>query len=83
GWNLAARGDRAGALRHLRWIAAQATAAGDLPEQVAGHLLHPDNRAQWIARWGEVATPLLWSHGMYLILADELGLTHHDGDPAP
>jgi hypothetical protein len=21
-----------------------------------------------------VATPLLWSHGMYLILADELGL---------
>lgn len=23
---------------------------------------------------GPVALPLLWSHGMYLILADELGL---------
>jgi hypothetical protein len=65
----------------MRWIAAQATEAGDLPEQ-AGRLLHPDTRAEWIARWGEVATPLLWSHGMYLILADELGLTHDDGDPA-
>jgi len=74
GWNLAARGDRDGALRHLRWIAAQATPDGDLPEQVPHHLLHPGSRDEWVARWGEVATPLLWSHGMYLILADELGL---------
>jgi isomaltose glucohydrolase len=48
---------------------------GDLPEQVDHHLLHPDSRAEWIARWGSVASPLLWSHGMYLILADELGIT--------
>ena len=34
--------------------------------------------AEWVARWGAVASPLLWSHGMYLILADELGLL-----PAP
>lgn len=76
GWNLAARGDTAGALRHLRWIADQADARGALPEQVADHLLHPDSRAEWVARWGQVASPLLWSHGMYLILADELGLIH-------
>jgi GH15 family glucan-1,4-alpha-glucosidase len=82
GWNLAARGDRAGALRHLRWIAAQATEEGDLPEQVAGHLLHPDTRAEWVARWGAVASPLLWSQAMYLILADELGVTdNHRGLP--
>uniref|UniRef100_UPI0010C934C6 Glycoside hydrolase 15-related protein n=1 Tax=Kribbella flavida (strain DSM 17836 / JCM 10339 / NBRC 14399) TaxID=479435 RepID=UPI0010C934C6 len=74
GWNLAAAGDTAGALRHLRWIADQADADGDLPEQVPHHLLHPGSRAEWVARWGTVATPLLWSHGMYLILADELGL---------
>jgi GH15 family glucan-1,4-alpha-glucosidase len=74
GWNLAARGDLDGALRHLRWIAAQADADGHLPEQVPHHLLHPGARDEWVARWGPVASPLLWSHGMYLILADELGL---------
>ncbi|WP_238177340.1 glycoside hydrolase family 15 protein [Kribbella sp. VKM Ac-2566] len=74
GWNLAAAGDTAGAWRHLRWIADQASPEGDLPEQVAHHLLHPGARDEWIARWGTVASPLLWSHGMYLILADELGI---------
>jgi GH15 family glucan-1,4-alpha-glucosidase len=74
GWNLAALGDTDGALRHLRWIAAQADADGHLPEQVPHHLLHPGSRDEWVARWGPVATPLLWSHGMYLILAGELGL---------
>lgn len=74
GWNLAARGDREGAMRYLRWIAAQVTVDGELPEQVPHHLCHPATRDEWVARWGPVATPLLWSHGMYLILADELGL---------
>jgi GH15 family glucan-1,4-alpha-glucosidase len=74
GWNLAVAGDTAGAWRHLRWIAQQANADGDLPEQVPHHLLHPGSRAEWVARWGTVASPLLWSHGMYLILADELGI---------
>ena len=76
GWNLAAQGDSTSALRHLRWVAAQATTGGHLPEQVPAHLLHPQSRGEWTDRWGTVATPLLWSHGMYLILADELGLTH-------
>jgi len=79
GWNAAAHGDIDSAMRHLRWIAAQTDAAGDLPEQVPGHLLHPQSRDEWIARWGQVASPLLWSHGMYLILADELGLARNDG----
>jgi len=74
GWNRAAVGDHAAALRHLRWAAAQADAVGELPEQVPGHLLAPDHRQEWIDRWGPVAQPLLWSHGMFLVLADELGL---------
>jgi isomaltose glucohydrolase len=78
GWNLAARGDAEGGLRHLRWIADHASADGRLPEQVPDHLLHPDSRQDWIDRWGTVADPLLWSHGMYLILADELGLLPED-----
>ncbi|WP_053207851.1 glycoside hydrolase family 15 protein [Jiangella muralis] len=74
GWNHAAAGRRAEALASLRWIAAQATPSGELPEQVGHHLLAPDREQEWIDRWGTVATPLLWSHGMYLVLAAELGL---------
>lgn len=75
GWNLAARGDCAGARRLLEWVADHATADGEMPEQVADHLLHPESREEWVQRWGTVATPLLWSHGMYLVLVDELALT--------
>ncbi len=74
GWNRAARGDHEAGMRYLQWIAAQATVDGEFPEQVPHHLLHPGSRDEWVARWGPVATPLLWSHGMYLILASELGL---------
>lgn len=74
GWNELAAGDRDAALARLRWVAAHATDEGLLPEQVDDHLLHPEHRPEWLERWGTVATPLLWSHGMYLILADELGL---------
>lgn len=72
GWNLLAAGDRQGAERHLDWALATATAEGDLPEQVPDHLLHPEHRDEWLDRWGPVATPLLWSHGMVLILTTAL-----------
>jgi GH15 family glucan-1,4-alpha-glucosidase len=64
-------GEAPGAMRQLQWIAAHATAEGDLPEQVADHLLDPGSRQAWRERWGPVATPLLWSHAMYLTLALE------------
>jgi GH15 family glucan-1,4-alpha-glucosidase len=57
----------------LSWIASTANSGGELPEQV-GPLLRPDREAEWISRWGSVATPLLWSHGMYLMLADAVGV---------
>jgi GH15 family glucan-1,4-alpha-glucosidase len=74
GLGFAARGDRARAFDQLRWAASTATPDGELPEQVADHLLFPERRADWIDRWGTVATPLLWSHAMYLRLAVELGV---------
>jgi isomaltose glucohydrolase len=80
GWNRAVAGDREGSWRYLRWIAAQAGATGELPEQVGHHLLAPAHRGRWLQRWGPVATPLLWSHGMYLILADVLGLLTGGGE---
>jgi GH15 family glucan-1,4-alpha-glucosidase len=75
GWNHARAGRRDRALELLRWAVAQADADGLLPEQVDSHLLHPEHRAEWIAKWGPVAKPLLWSHGMVLTLAAELGIT--------
>jgi len=74
GLGFEASGDHARALAQLRWAAGTATAGGELPEQVPGHLLFPDRQAEWIDRWGTVATPLLWSHAMYLRLAVQLGI---------
>lgn len=74
GWNEMAAGNPEGALRQLEWAASTAAEAQNLPEQVPDHLLHPEHRQEWVDKWGPVATPLLWSHGMYLILAHELGV---------
>jgi GH15 family glucan-1,4-alpha-glucosidase len=74
GWHYARTGQVSKAWGQLRWVAAQAGPAGDLPEQVSGHLLHPARYPEWVDRWGPVARPLLWSHAAFLILATELDL---------
>lgn len=57
------------AKRLYQWMMAQATEAGELPEQVQGHLLSPEYYEPWVARWGTPACPLLWSHAMLLLIA--------------
>jgi isomaltose glucohydrolase len=74
GWYYKEVGRVADACAQLTWIAEQATSAGDLPEQVTGHLLAPEEYDRWADRWGPIATPLLWSHAMFVTLACELGL---------
>jgi GH15 family glucan-1,4-alpha-glucosidase len=74
GWHYVETGRTDDAWAQLRWVAAQAHPNGDLPEQVADHLLAPEREAEWVERWGPSAAPLLWSHAMYLTLATELGL---------
>ena len=49
------------------WVRTQARPNGDLPEQVTGCAQDPAMVEPWVDRWGPVATPLLWSHAMYLI----------------
>ncbi len=68
GWYYVRTGRRQKAGECLQWVARQARPNGDLPEQVAHHLLAPKHRVKWEARWGLSACPLLWSHAMYLIL---------------
>ena len=68
GWYYAEAGRRNKARECLQWVARQALPNGDMPEQVAHHLLAPDHHRTWEERWGQSASPLLWSHAMYLIL---------------
>ncbi len=51
----------------MAWVEAQATDTGDLPEQVVSNPLDPDYVEPWRDRWGPEASPLVWSHAMYLI----------------
>ncbi len=67
-----ALGEPERAAAYLAWAVSNATDTLDLPEQVAGHLLAPERKQEWVDRWGDVATPLLWSHAMVLRLAKEL-----------
>lgn len=79
GWHYAETGQLERAYAQLKWVAAHATRDGDLAEQVSEHLLAPECLQPWLDRWGPIATPLLWSHAMFITLAHELGL---DGQPA-
>jgi GH15 family glucan-1,4-alpha-glucosidase len=79
-----AQGNRQGALACLDWAGGTATPSGDLPEQVDGGLLLDRSWKQpWVDRWGPVATPLLWSHAMYLRLAAALDLVSAADQPEP
>ena len=37
-----------------------------LAEQVPENLLEEKMYAPWIDKWGEIASPLLWSHAAYM-----------------
>ena len=74
GWYEVETGRADLARARLEWMHAQATSDGLLPEQVTDHSLFPEHITEWVAKWGPVATPLLWSHAMYLSLAHALGI---------
>lgn len=66
-WHDAAAGDDAAAAASQAWVRAQALPDGTLPEQVTAGAQDPSMIEPWVRRWGPIATPLLWSHAMYLI----------------
>lgn len=68
GWHEASVGNHDAIPALRQWVRAQALPNGDLPEQLSDHALDPEMVAPWVARWGAIATPLLWSHAMYLIM---------------
>jgi GH15 family glucan-1,4-alpha-glucosidase len=73
GWYYGRTGKTKQALEIMKWIESKMGHEG-LPEQVQEHLLSPGHYDTWLERAGRPASPLLWSHAMYLILASELDL---------
>lgn len=51
----------------LAWVERTADDDGNLPEQLTDRLQRPERLREWLDRWGPVASPLLWSHAMYLL----------------
>lgn len=50
----------------IEWIEEQSM-DGELPEQVPGRDIDKNALLHWQEEWGPSASPLLWSHAMYLI----------------
>jgi GH15 family glucan-1,4-alpha-glucosidase len=72
GWFYAEAGQTRNARELLKWVEAQMGPDGSLPEQVPVNLNDPSGYEPWRQRWGEIASPLLWSHAKYLILKSAL-----------
>ncbi|WP_282941491.1 glycoside hydrolase family 15 protein [Paenibacillus sp. RC67] len=72
GWIHYKAGQREQADQALDWINHQADRLGRLPEQVPHTLPPSEAYKQWVERWGTPASPLLWSHAMYLVLYSQL-----------
>jgi len=68
GWYWWEVGEKEKAMQLRCWIEAQADERGWLPEQVAVGVNDESMVTPWVAKWGDSATPLLWSHAEYLIL---------------
>jgi GH15 family glucan-1,4-alpha-glucosidase len=73
GWHAALVGDDHTLAGARAWVRGQACANGDMPEQVCEFAQEPEMVEPWLRRWGPVATPLLWSHAMYLIMEAAAG----------
>jgi len=69
GWQRVLAGDRAGYEQCKHWVASCARPPGaQLPEQTTGAPQDAGMVEPWVERWGPVATPLLWSHAMWLLM---------------
>jgi len=59
-----------------RWIESHVDSNLNLPEQVAENLNVPSYYPTWVERWGDIASPLLWSHAKYIVLCLKNAASH-------
>ncbi len=58
------------------WIEAQVGSSQALPEQAGENLNFPAYYSTWVERWGNISSPLLWSHANYIIMTAKSKLIH-------
>lgn len=68
GWYYKLAGESDKALEALVWVESQADGNSHLPEQVPVNLNDTSYYEPWRQRWGDIASPLLWSHAKHVIL---------------
>lgn len=49
-----------------KWIEKNVDNSGSLPEQIPEHLIDTKMYEPWVKKWGDIASPLLWSHAAYI-----------------
>lgn len=79
GWYYCLTGRADDAIRALEWVEQCMNDSGELPEQISAHPNAPEYHGVWHRRWGDIARPLLWSHAMHIVLADELAAIGAEG----
>ncbi|PZE22682.1 glycoside hydrolase family 15 protein [Paenibacillus xerothermodurans] len=72
GWTSLRTGAMDEARLALAWVMEQADSLGRLPEQVPHTQMDSQLYERWLQNWGPPATPLLWSHAMFLVLNSQL-----------
>jgi GH15 family glucan-1,4-alpha-glucosidase len=72
GWYYANIGKIEKAKTLCAWIESKVDENGYMPEQVIDHNLAPEHYEPWLKKWGPIATPLTWSHAMYIILVNAI-----------
>ncbi len=73
GWYYQKIGRTEEAQQKLNWIIEHTKSNGWMPEQSTQNLVHPETYQSWVEKAGPPASPLLWSHAMFLTLNDVLG----------
>jgi GH15 family glucan-1,4-alpha-glucosidase len=68
GWIYANQEKTSQAIEILQWVETQFTNEGFLAEQTGKNLFHTNFFDVWQSKWGPIASPLLWSHAMHIIL---------------
>ncbi|HOJ01302.1 MAG TPA: glycoside hydrolase family 15 protein [Anaerolineaceae bacterium] len=64
------------AIEILAWVESQITPKGYLPEQSGAGFSNARCFHFWMKKWGTIASPLLWSHAMYIILYQSIKQYH-------
>lgn len=72
GWYYTLKGEKTKAINQIKWVESNIDNMGYIPEQNLDKVMDTDYKDKWNELWGEVASPSLWAHAMYIVLCEAL-----------